>query len=448
MYYRKIINELKEWKESPNRKPLVLRGARQVGKTSVVNLFADSFTQFISLNLEKAEDKEIFNKQNSVTKIIDAIFFLKNRSKKVDDTLIFIDEIQEEPYAISVLRYFYEEYPNYYFIAAGSLLETVLNNTVNFPVGRVEYKYMYPFTFSEFLNAFDEQQALVQYSTIPISGFAHNKMIELFSLYILIGGMPEVIKIYAKNKDLTELKSVYESLLLSYIDDVEKYAKNTTMLQIIRHAIKSSFFEAGSTIKFTNFGASNYASREMGEALRTLEKARLLYLVYPTTQTAIPYQTNIKKAPKLQVLDTGLLNYYSGVQKDIFTANNIMDIYKGRIVEHIVGQELIANNKNLLENLLFWVRDKKGTSAEVDFIYKYNGIGIPIEVKAGKIGKLKSLLIFLDMSNVNFAIRLYGGVFSIEKHSTPKGKIFTLLNLPYYLSGNIDRYLNKYFKNE
>ena len=446
MFYRKIIEDLKQWKNSTNRKPLVLRGARQVGKTSVINLFSKEFTQYIYLNLEKKEDKEIFNEENSASTIVDAIFFNKNKSIKISDTLIFIDEIQEEAYAISLLRYFHEDFPQYYFIAAGSLLETVFNNTVNFPVGRVEYKFMYPFSFYEFLNAMGEEQALQQYNIIPIANFAHDKLLKLFHLYILIGGMPEIIKIYVKNKDLVELKKVYESLLISYIDDVEKYARNTTMLHVVRHAIKASFLEAGSIIKYIGFGNSNYASREMGEALRTLEKARLLYLVFPTVQTSIPYQKDIKKSPKLQVLDTGLFNYFSGIQKDIFNAEKVMDVYKGRVVEHIVGQELIANNNNLLEGLLFWVRNKKGSTAEVDFIYKYNGFGIPVEVKSGKIGKLKSLLLYIDLSEVKIAIRLYGGKFSIEEQITPNGKNFVLLNIPYYLTGNIEMYLHKYFK--
>ncbi len=448
MFYRAIIEDLKKWKHSEIRKPLVLRGARQVGKTTVVEQFSKEFTQFISLNLEKYDDKEIFATNKSISEIVDALFFIKNKSKNVNDTLIFIDEIQEHRYVISMLRYFYEEYPQYYVIAAGSLLETVFDNTINYPVGRVEYKFMYPFSFAEFINALGEEQALLQYYNIPVADFAHDKLLKLFNLYTLIGGMPEVVKNYVKNRDIVLLKPIYESLLMSYIDDIEKYARNATLVKVIRHAVQTIFIEAGSRIKFAGFGASAYSSKEMGESLRIIEKARLLYLIYPTVQTSMPFAKDLKKSPRLQVLDTGLLNYFSGIQKDIFKIDNLLDTYKGKIAEHIAGQELMANSNSLFFSLLFWVRNKKDSMAEIDFLYKYNATAIPIEVKSGKIGKLKSLLQYIDLSDIDFAVRIYAGKFNIEKHKTLKGKEFTLMNLPYYLTGNIHNYIKKYYKTE
>jgi len=444
MFQRKISQELMVWKNSSNRKPLILRGARQVGKTTVINHFSESFQQYIYLNLERNEDKAAFTNKHSINEMVDAIFFLKNKSRQIQDTLIFIDEIQEVPEALAALRYFYEDFPQLYIVAAGSLLELVFDNHISYPVGRLEYKLLRPFSFEEFLLAAGETQGLEQYNSVPIASFAHEKMLQLFHTYTLIGGMPEVVKQYVEYRDLTSLKSVYESLLLSYIDDVEKYARNATQTQIMRHAIRSCFSEAGSRIKFHGFGASSYASREMGESLRTLEKARLIYLIYPTTQTALPYLPDVKKSPRLQLLDTGLVNYFAGVQKEVFSSKDLTDVYQGKIVEHIVGQEILANNTNLLSTLLFWVREKIDSSAELDFLFVKDGIAIPVEVKSGKVGKLKSLHQYLEISDVKLAIRLYAGQFQIDKLKTPNGKSFTLLNLPYYLAGNLEKYIEQY----
>lgn len=444
MFERKIIQSLLDWRASIYRKPLVLRGARQVGKTTVIKQFSDSFTQFIYLNLENNEDRIIFKDRSSIKEIIDALFFIKEKQQNIEDTLIFIDEIQEMPEAISALRYFYEEFPQYYVVAAGSLLETLFDNGLNFPVGRVDYMMLYPFSFEEFLMASGETQALGQYHQIPISDFAHDKMLRLFHTYTLIGGMPEIIKRYVEQGDLILLKPVYESLLLSYIDDVEKYARNNTQTNVMRHCIGTCFVEAGSRIKFNGFGSSLYGSREVGEALRTLEKAKLIQLVYPTTQTMLPYLPNIKKSPRLQVLDTGMLNFFAGVQKEVFNSHDLNEVYHGRIIEHVVGQELIANNDDVLKSLLFWVRDKEGSSSELDFLYQIEGTVIPLEVKSGKSGTLKSLHQYVDMAECTLAIRLYAGQFQINHLKTHKGTSYTLLNIPYYLSGNIEKYIQKY----
>lgn len=444
MFTRKISQELLEWKNSSNRKPLIVRGARQVGKTTVINQFSESFQQYIYLNLDQNEDKAVFINKLSINEMVDAIFFLKNKSKLIQDTLIFIDEIQEVPQAVAALRYFYEIYPHFYIVAAGSLLEMVFDNHISYPVGRVEYKVLRPFSFEEFLMALSDNQALEQYNNIPIASFAHEKMLQLFHTYTLIGGMPEVVKQYVEHRDLISLKPVYESLLLSYIDDVEKYSRNASQTQIIRHAIQSCFSEAGSRIKFHGFGSSSYGSREMGEALRILEKAKLINLIYPTTQTALPYMPDVKKSPRLQVLDTGLVNYFAGVQKEVFGTHDLTDIYQGKIVEHIVGQEILANNNNLLSSLLFWVREKSDSSAELDFLFVKDGVAIPIEVKSGKTGKLKSLHQYIDLSGIKLAIRLYAGKFQIDTLKTPNQSPFTLINIPYYLAGNLEQYIKKY----
>lgn len=441
MIQRIIINELKAWKDKEQRKPLVLRGARQVGKTTTVNLFAQNYKQYIYLNLEEEQDATLFLQYHSVDTLVQAIFFEKKMLLNETDTLIFIDEIQEVPEALNMLRYFYEKYPQYSVIAAGSLLESLFNTKISFPVGRVEYKVLHPLSFPEFLSAMDEVQALELYHTVPMPVFAHNRLLSLFHTYTLIGGMPEVVSNYAKNRDIVALSPIYDSLIGAYLDDVEKYTSVPNQTQIMRHAIRSVFMEAGNRIKFNGFGNSTYGSREMGEALRTIEKAMLISLVYPTTQTELPFMPDIKKSPRLQVLDTGLLNYSAHLQKDIFGTDDLNNVYKGHIAEHIVGQELLSSQTSILQKPLFWVNEKKDSVAELDFLGLINGEIVPIEVKSGATGRLRSLHSFMDLYKGEVAVRLYAGEISRNSVETLKGKHYTLVNLPYYLTGKIGEYL-------
>ena len=444
MYQRNAVEELLRWKNSNGRKPLVLRGARQVGKTTVVELFAENFAQYINLNLERERDREIFTKYGSIEEIIQYIFLQYNKNlDKINDTLLFIDEIQIEPKAVAMLRYFYEDYPHLHVIAAGSMLETLFDRGINFPVGRVEFRKIYPVNFEEFLGAMNENQALELYHQVPLPAFAHSKLLQLFHTYTLIGGMPEVIEKYTESRDITSLSNIYESLIATYLDDVEKYAKNVNQVQIVRHAIRSSFYEAGTRIKYQGFGASSYNSREINEVLRMLEKAMLINLVFPTTQYEAPFMPDVKKSPKLQALDTGLVNYFSGLQRELFGTRDLNAHYQGKIAEHIVGQEMLASNHNILNSLHFWVRDKKQSDAEVDFMYNFDGQMIPVEVKSGRSGKLRSLLQFLDMANIPVAVRFYAGNFQVEEHKTLTGKPFKLINIPYFLTGKLKEYLRK-----
>lgn len=446
MYKRDIINELEKWHASSLRKPLILRGARQVGKTTAVLQFATKFQQFIHLNLERSRDKEIFSRYKSANEILQFLFFQFNkRWDKREETLLFIDEIQESPEAVTLLRYFYEDFPEICVIAAGSMLETIYDKGISFPVGRVEYRVLRPFSFSEFLEAMNENQALQQYNQVPIPDFTHPKLLELFHIYTLVGGMPEAIKSYIETKDLGLLQTVYESLITTYFDDAEKYAKTSNQVQIIRHAVKSAFYEAGSRIKFAGFGASNYGSKEIGEVLRSLEKVMLLHLVYPTIQSEAPFMPDIKKSPRLQVLDTGMLNFFAGLQSELFGTKDLNAVYQGRITEHIVGQEFLASKFNVMNKLRFWVRDKKQSSAEIDFLFSADSEMIPVEVKSGASGKMRSLQQYIDTSGTDFAVRFYAGMISLEKHKTIAGKTYQLLNLPYFLAGKLEEYV-RYFK--
>lgn len=441
MHHRNILPELNKWRLSKNRKPLIIRGARQVGKTTVVQAFAQQYQQYIYLNLERKEDAAVFQNYTRFSTLVEAIFFLKDKDIQQPDTLIFIDEIQEVPQAISLLRYFFEDFPQLHVVAAGSLLEAVLSENVSMPVGRVEFKVLRPMGFEEFLAALGEKSALQAYRSLPVAEFAHEKLLQLFHTYALIGGMPEVVSHYAENRNLSALLPIYESLLVSYMNDVEKYARSSATVQVIRHVIRSMGVEAGNRIKFERFGQSNYGSREVGEAIKTVEKALLLYLAYPCTSAALPLFPDKKKSPRLHLLDTGLMNHWAGIQKEIVGTNDLDLVYQGKVAEHIVGQELLAARFDALHELHFWTREKKDATAEVDFVHVFDGLIVPVEVKSGATGRLRSLHLFMDSAPHQLAVRFYSGKMAVNTLTTPSGKEFHLLNLPYYLAGRLDQYL-------
>jgi len=443
MFYREIIGKLKDWAGKYNRKPLVLRGSRQVGKTTAVEMFSKEFDQYIALNLEREEERRIFETSYPFQDLLMALFLYAGKKRTSGRTLIFIDEIQNAPKAIALLRYFKEEAGDLFVIAAGSMLETIMDRKISYPVGRVEFMMLHPVSFREFLAATGENQSLDLLNGLEVPAFAHPHLMLQFKKYLTIGGMPQVVEQYARNNDLTALQPIYESLLKSYVEDVDKYAPSSSQVQYIRHILNSAFEMAGGRITIENFGGSSYKFREMKEAFTTLEKTFLFQLVYPTTETIIPALPKLTLKPRLHALDTGLINYSTNMVKDILSTEDIADVYRGRIAEHITGQELLAMSTSIMNKLQFWVREKKQSSAEIDYLYQYNGKLIPIEVKSGSIGKLRSLHQFMDVAPHHLAVRVWQGPYSVEKAKTIAGTEFTLLNLPFYLVHRIERELDK-----
>ena len=212
---------------------------------------------------------------------------------------------------------------------------------------------------------------------------------------------------------------------------------------MIQHIIKNAFHEASERITFEKFGNSSYRSREMKESFQALEKTFLLNLVYPLTRTDLPLKPDLRKKPRLHLVDTGLVNYSSGIMREMVFSQNIHDVYRGKIAEHIVGQELRSTSYSAMFKLNFWVRDKKESAAEVDYIYAFKGLLIPVEVKSGHVGKLRSFHQFMDAAPHRFAVRVWQGKSTIENARTISGKEFTLINLPLYLVHRIGKELEK-----
>jgi uncharacterized protein len=443
MFYRNHLKDLEAWRSSPARKPLVIRGARQVGKTTLVHEFGKQFRQYIYINLEKSKDAQFFKQFEGIQQLLTRIFLEKRfHQQHIRDTLLFIDEIQQSPKVVNLLRYFKEEAPELAVIAAGSMLETLLGKNLTFPVGRVEYKVLRPVSFDEYLRATGEEQLLEEFHKTPIEKYAEPALLDAFHTYALLGGMPEVIQHYVAHHDVTALGPIYDSLISSYLEDAEKYAKSDQQLHIIRFAIHQAIKKAGHRTTFQRFGNSNYPSKAIGEVLRALEKTHLLHILYPTTGTTLPLDPDYKKTPRIQFLDTGLINYFAGLQVDILGSKDLNSVYQGKLIEHLVGQELLSFQSLSLQKLHFWVRYKKQSDAEVDFVYPYRGKLIPIEVKSGAKGHLKSLQVFLDHSPLHFAIRFYAGSRQLDELKTSNGKPFYLLSLPYFLASRIEAYIN------
>ena len=438
MFHRNIAEHLMEWKNRKARKPLVIRGARQVGKTSAVQQFGSkSFDTYIPINLELKDHAALFTRVQPIKDLLQLIQLKFNKKISPGSTLIFIDEVQNSDIAMNQLRYFHEEMPDLHVVAAGSLLEVKMKSEgFAFPVGRVEYCYLHPVTFDEFLAAQGETEALSYLSSIKpdtvIPEEIHSIMMKKFHAYLLVGGMPEAVERYAQTQSFIDVDPVYESILTGLRDDVSKYA-SAAKTKYLQHIIEHASKYVGLQIKYENFGESNFHSREMSEAFDVLEKAMLIHRVFASASKQMPLMANLKKSPKLLHLDIGLVNYQIGMRTDLAMMDDINAVYHGQVGEQIVGQTLLAMNTRRNPNLHYWYREQKGATSEVDFLIVINDRLIPVEVKSGKTGTLRSLHVFMDEGRSNFALRVYSGNMQTERIATPSKKKFTLFSIPFYM---------------
>lgn len=436
MFRRNIISKLEAWKQDKKHKPLILRGARQVGKTTVVNEFGSQFDNYLYFNLERNENAKLFEMEIPLDDLVNMLYASVGKVKKEGTTLVFIDEIQNSPKTIVLLRYFYEQRPDLYVIAAGSLLENLVDVKVSFPVGRVQYLALRPCSFSEFLGAIGKYNLLAVLSQKAEYTVAfHEQLMHLFNQYTIVGGMPEAVQQYAETQDVIGIEDVYETLVQAYKDDSEKYVRGNKLTDVVRFILSYGWAFSGETITLGNFANSGYKSREVGEAFRLLEKAMLLELIYPVSSTQLPIIPETKRMPKLIWFDTGLVNYQAGIRKEIIGSTDMVDSWRGHIAEQITAQELLTLDDRVGQHRSFWAKPNNG--AEVDFIFAHNSKLYPIEVKSGTNAHLRSLQVFMDSSGVNIAIRIWSKPYSVDKVKTIHGKEFSLINLPFYLIGNL-----------
>lgn len=391
---RHIEQDLLDWRASPRRKPLVLRGARQVGKTYLLKSFGKSHYEHIAyIDFEEEEDvRTLFDGNIKPKVILEKLGIYLKQPIKPHNTLIIFDEIQSCPNALNSLKYFYEKANEYHIIAAGSLLGITLANTKGFPVGKVNFMTMYPLTFNEFMHATEEHElcnyieSLSTFNTIDIP--LHNKLLYLLKKYFFIGGMPEVVHEYSQNKEITHVRTVQNEILDAYLLDFSKHAPTTDILKItqIWNSIPKQLSKENKKFLFSAVKSSARA-REYENALTWLSNANLIHKVNNVAKPSIPLKSVMNEEIfKIYCHDIGLLGALSNTPEDIILKDNlIFDRYKGAFTENFVLQELISHKK---EDLYYWTSQG---NAELDFIFQEKDQIYPIEVKSGKAKKAKSL---------------------------------------------------------
>ena len=312
-----------------------------------------------------------------------------------------------------------------------------------YPVGRVDYLSLRPCSFLEYLQAMGDDALIDMVHNRSVPSLLHEEVMRRFSNYALIGGMPEVVANYAVHHDSMRLAPIYKSLLDGYDEDVERYAKNAAQVAVIRHVLRHGWTEAGQTVKFRGFGGSAYSSKEIHEAFNVMQKAFLLHLDYPVTTVQAPAQPALTRSPKLIWVDTGIVNFSAGIQLEYLQNKGLLDIWRGHAAEQIVAQELrILLDKHYKNEQYFWVRDKKGATAEVDYVWQDGTRLIPIEVKSGTNAHLRSLHSFMATPYAgDLAVRIWSGEYSVSELVAPNGHPFRLLNIPFYYTGVLDELL-------
>lgn len=414
---RTIDYFLQEWQRAPLRKPLLLCGARQVGKTHAVRELGKNFAHFIEINLESQEAaRRIIEKDLDVKRIIFQLSELFQQPIEPGATLLFFDEAQIVPQSITLLRYFYEQVPALHVVAAGSLLDFAIEQ-VGIPVGRVSTLYLYPLSFIEFLIATGHAQwakSIVTGDLSQTSEPLHEALLTQLAMYFAIGGMPEAVNRWRATQSSREVKKVHADLMYAYEQDFGKYAKKH-QIKYLQLIFSKAIEQLSQKFMFARVG--EYQKRELAPALDLLEKAGLLYKIVRTAGQGIPLgaQADLNYF-KLIFLDIGLSQAL--LKLDLapwFIDPQHAFINQGALVEAFIGQELLAYADPIRkETLFYWDRDSRASEAEIDYLIQQKRHVIPIEVKAGHNKRIKSMQIFLaSHPQAPYGIRLWSGPYEI-----------------------------------
>lgn len=410
-YKRNIDNKLLEWKESPRRKPLLIRGARQVGKSTAVRHLGKEFKFFVEVNLESQPSiRQLFTKDIDVHKTCEAISATLGIPIVAEETLLFIDEIQVCQEAIMSLRYFKEDYPELHVIAAGSLLEFTLEELPSFGVGRIRSLYMYPFSFDEFLLA-QGLDITVDYkhkasSASPLPNAVHNKLVEQLKTFYLVGGMPAAITEWIESKSYIECTHVHNDILDTYQDDFSKY-KPRVSPDLLRQVLRSVALQAGCKFVFRQV-ADDIHSSVIKDALHLLTLAGLIKPVTHSDGNGVPLGAEENSSyTKYLFLDLGLMQTMLGTPAaNILLSSDADFVNKGAASEMFAGLELIKNHDCFQKaEMYYWQNLSRGTNAEIDYLEVKDGIVVPIEVKANTRGGMQSLWLFMRKKGLHRAIR-------------------------------------------
>ena len=413
-YLNRLIDaDLLEWKNSESRKPLILRGARQVGKSSAVRELGKKFENLLEINFENkdyAGAKRVFERHSDPRLICDELSAIYETPVTAGQTLLFLDEVQSCPDAISSLRYFYEQMPALHVIAAGSLLEFALQKIPSFAVGRVRSMYVYPFSFEEFLQAMgrgillDKLKAATPQN--PLSEEVHNKLKELLLRFIVVGGMPEAVSKYASGGSLLDCQNVLDELTETLYNDFAKYKQRVpaTRLEEVFSAIIAQTGQ-----KFTFSKVHTLANQvQMREGIELLKMAGLVYAVTHSSANGLPLAAEANpRYRKFMIFDTGIYQRFLRLDMtNLLLEEKMEQINKGALAEMFVGTELVKSQNNRLPaELHYWQREKNGSAAEVDYLIQHGQNIVPVEVKAGTKGAMQSMFLFLAEKQRPFGIR-------------------------------------------
>lgn len=438
---------LTSWIGKPRRKPLIIRGARQVGKSTLVRNFArENQRRLIEVNLEKNPGLDSVFKSNDIPKIIAEVEGLTGIPVRDEGSLLFLDEIQAVPSVLPALRYFFEERPDLPLIAAGSLLEFILEkHDFSMPVGRIEYLHLGPMTFKEFLTALGEEDLLAYFEikegAFRIPETAHQRLLRRQREFLFVGGLPEAVLAFQESRSLLAAREVHRSVIQTYQDDFAKYSKRMPLSRL--HRIFNALpRHIGEKIKYSQVSPEDRHT-EVKAVIELLIKARLYLPAFHSDCSGLPLQAGVdEKIYKLYFLDVGLLNYLNGL--DWRTLESLGErglINEGKLAEQFAAQHLACREGGLEPpDLFYWLREGRRVNAEVDFVVSAGKRILPMEVKAGKSGSLKSLLQFVlskkGATACRFDLNLPSRqtvVHHLRQREGSREVRFTLLSLPLYL---------------
>lgn len=408
---RSVENDILEWKKSTRRKPLIIRGARQVGKTWLVeNVLAKEFDSFVSIDLEKRRDLHaLFEGSLDPKALVEGLEIIDGRIVP-GKTLLFIDEVQACPRALMSLRYFYEQMPELHMVAAGSLLEFIFSE-ISFPVGRIQHLDMHPMTFFEYLLALNKKTMAEKSLKRPekITVAVQQTIMDELRKYFFVGGMPESVKAYRDTGSMVESFDVQSEILDSYRADFSKYKPgiDTTCLDTVFQNVARS---VGEQLKYTRLN-EHFSYQTNHKAFDLLVKARLISKIQSCNPSGLPLGASVNpRRFKAALLDIGLMQQLCQIPAELAVKQeNLLNIYQGRLAEQFVAQELCAGQNR---ELFYWSREARGSSAEVDFVVVNKGKIFPVEVKSGAAGRMKSIHSMLDRyDNCTRGLVLYDGTY-------------------------------------
>ncbi len=456
MIYRNIYSELGDWTRSDNPKCLVIRGARQVGKTTAVlsnPSILSGEQKVLYMNLEEHPELEHLFDSMDADLILEELSFSTNVNLS-SGNVVFLDEVQAAPSALGAMRYMREHRPDLYYVAAGSLLEIALSKKqISIPVGRMDYSFMGPLTFEEFLisdGSLDRELELVRNwrpdDSFPLA--AHKRLLDLLRHFLVVGGMPESVDVFLSSGDLRQVEKVQQSILNTYRDDFAKYASGEELLTL-RRVFDWVPARAGDKVIYSHI-SPDLRARKVRNAIELLTGARVIFPTVYSSGNGIPLNAGSRESVfKLYFLDVGLMSNMTGIvrisQEQIINSGFVNT---GKLAEQFIAQHLLFNGPSYESpSLHYWLREGKISNAEVDFLIHEKGRVIPVEVKAGASGRIKSLMRFMQEKDSSFAIRFDSNLPSFQKveHLLGNGagescKVsFDLLSLPLYMVGQISR---------